>query len=543
MMATSTVTSAVVRDFVCLYTHDLKRKQKRWQDGRLKFHAFNNRVVVHDEAGNFIGDTHWLGDYDIGDGEELQLDRGGVIVQVAQYVGQKTQDISEIFARKSKHQDSHSRALNALTTSRTPSVSSVIRSDNLTTTSRATAPSFHLRHMPLQSLLSTPKAPLGRATTPKRSPYEERESSIQSDPAGGEVLHRSKRRRDEKYGAGRNCYAKSLFGQTLTLSAQPSSSVARVHRLAQETKPDAPIPTPAPEEKRRSQSGEAEKPVSRESDRVTSCPKSNAPSPPTKERPLAEKVASEKAKTRNTKKRRATNEPSADEAMTELQIGSRRKRGLLLVAKKSAPVADAAGMGDSRESRVEPEPAKRCIANNPSTRAKKATAKSKPVTETTDGAESPKERAGQELVGRQTVKISVTKEQKATQKPEPVADTVGVVGLAGVADYPEIQTGPEPQERCAIKNPATRGKKAAQKSDAAGQIPHPVAGLDPVSIVQDRTRNLGGVTNSGAKPNAKRPNESNLPGFSKAGGQPWFRPWSKHAYDLLGETRPTRTSK
>ncbi len=52
-------TTAAVVEYLCLFTHDLKRKQKRWQDGRLKYHTFNKRVMVYDERGNNVGDAHW----------------------------------------------------------------------------------------------------------------------------------------------------------------------------------------------------------------------------------------------------------------------------------------------------------------------------------------------------------------------------------------------------------------------------------------------------------------------------------------------------
>ncbi|SPQ19794.1 3a64c354-4cae-449d-8ad4-99325f8fd276 [Thermothielavioides terrestris] len=78
--------SAPVLEFVCLFTHDLRRKQKRWEDGRLKYHTFNKRVMVYDERGNFVGDMHWQRESEFGEGEEFQLERGGAIVQAIETV-------------------------------------------------------------------------------------------------------------------------------------------------------------------------------------------------------------------------------------------------------------------------------------------------------------------------------------------------------------------------------------------------------------------------------------------------------------------------
>jgi hypothetical protein len=83
-------------------TQDLRRKQKRWQDGRLKFHTFNKRVMVYDERSNYIGDTHWREDTTFGEGEELQLERGGTLVEVGECVGKRDQDLSELVDKRVK---------------------------------------------------------------------------------------------------------------------------------------------------------------------------------------------------------------------------------------------------------------------------------------------------------------------------------------------------------------------------------------------------------------------------------------------------------
>ncbi|KAJ3953442.1 hypothetical protein N0V92_010096 [Colletotrichum tropicale] len=94
--------SAPVHEFICLFTHDLKRKQKRWQDGRLKFHTFNKRIMVYDERGNFIGDMHWNEDFAFGEGEEFNLERGAVIVQVAECIGTKDQDLTDLLDKRAR---------------------------------------------------------------------------------------------------------------------------------------------------------------------------------------------------------------------------------------------------------------------------------------------------------------------------------------------------------------------------------------------------------------------------------------------------------
>lgn len=153
-----TRTTAPVVKHVCLFTRDLKRKHKRWQDGRLEFHTFNRRVMVYGENGNFIGDSHRMKDGDVEDGNEFQLDRGNVIVQVAELIGQREQDITEIITRKPKPHESQAQSPASLPTPKTNPSSS----------------HFQLRHLPLQSLLSTPGRQIGRAVIPTTSPYEQR---------------------------------------------------------------------------------------------------------------------------------------------------------------------------------------------------------------------------------------------------------------------------------------------------------------------------------------------------------------------------------
>jgi Protein of unknown function (DUF2439) len=68
--------TAPVHEYRCLYSHDIRRKQKRWQDGFVKFHTFNKRVMVYDEGRNFLGDTHWKEQEEPQTDDEVTLDIG-----------------------------------------------------------------------------------------------------------------------------------------------------------------------------------------------------------------------------------------------------------------------------------------------------------------------------------------------------------------------------------------------------------------------------------------------------------------------------------
>ncbi|KAL4737870.1 hypothetical protein BDV11DRAFT_190751 [Aspergillus similis] len=106
----ATQNTAPVVKFRCLFTHDMRRKAKRWQDGFLRYHTFNKRVMVYDTTGYFIGDLHWRAPEGIQDGDELELDKG-VLIQVCEPLEKTETDISSLY--KNKIQPSPSRPIDA----------------------------------------------------------------------------------------------------------------------------------------------------------------------------------------------------------------------------------------------------------------------------------------------------------------------------------------------------------------------------------------------------------------------------------------------
>ncbi|KAF2742846.1 hypothetical protein M011DRAFT_371337, partial [Sporormia fimetaria CBS 119925] len=146
--------NAPVAEFRCLFTHDLRRKQKRWQDGFLKFHSFNSRVMVYDTNRNFQGDTYWKDSNAIQEGDELTLDKG-IMVEVADAVGVSQTDLTPLFEKTKKPLQE-----NGIPDAR-PTARPV---------SRPLAGS-QLRHKSLNALLGTPKGPIGKAL-PVKSPFE-----------------------------------------------------------------------------------------------------------------------------------------------------------------------------------------------------------------------------------------------------------------------------------------------------------------------------------------------------------------------------------
>ncbi|KAK3718218.1 hypothetical protein LTR37_005333 [Vermiconidia calcicola] len=165
-----TQNTAVVLEFNCLYTHDVRRKQKRWQDGFLRFHTFNKRVMVYDVPRNFIGDAHWKAEEALQDGDEVTLEKDGVVVQVAGSVGQTETDLTEL--RMSKKKSSSEHGSSPTRPAQTPA-----RIANGT----APRPTTQLKHRSLNTLLGTPKGPIGKAALPSKSPFEQRHARIENE--------------------------------------------------------------------------------------------------------------------------------------------------------------------------------------------------------------------------------------------------------------------------------------------------------------------------------------------------------------------------
>ncbi|KAK4125160.1 hypothetical protein N657DRAFT_616439 [Parathielavia appendiculata] len=210
--------SAPVLEFVCLFTYDLRRKQKRWEDGRIKYHTFNKRVMVYDERGNFVGDMHWTRESDFDEGEEVQLERGGVIVQVAECVGRQEQDLSELLDRRANEKERR-RSRVAMR----PPLSAATPNNPIA--GAGVREHFQTRHRPLTQLL-TPTGHHGRAVVPVESPYELRQMADEN-PSSRPDPGSSKRRKLDVTPPSKKTYAQNLFGATLTLSAVPVSSAPR----------------------------------------------------------------------------------------------------------------------------------------------------------------------------------------------------------------------------------------------------------------------------------------------------------------------------
>ncbi|OQV10999.1 hypothetical protein CLAIMM_14908 [Cladophialophora immunda] len=204
-----TQNTAPVHEFRCLYTRDLHKKAKKWHDGSLRFHTFNRRVMVYDDAKNYIGDLHYRQEEEFAEGVEIQLDRG-VMVEVGERLGETQTDLAPILERSRPEKPPPP-----------PQRTTAMASRPL-----STGPSQ--RPKSLLEVLGPSQGRLGRARLSAHSPYEQRWSSSRA----GLVESPRKRQRLE-------CDKENQFDQDHQL-ARPARP-----RLPQPKQPSKTVPQPA----------------------------------------------------------------------------------------------------------------------------------------------------------------------------------------------------------------------------------------------------------------------------------------------------------
>jgi hypothetical protein len=210
--------TAPVHEHRCLYSHDIRRKQKRWQDGFVKFHTFNKRVMVYDEGRNFLGDTHWKEQGALQADDEVTLDMG-ILVQVGDMLATSQTNLAPLFEREKKRPECADGDGNEMPT---PARATLGVKANAT-------PSGFQKHRSLNALLGTPKGVLGRSKLPIKSPYEMRNTNNENEWEDGQGVKR--RKVDQPWAVTRVTKEMPLWART---------SDAR-KKISQKSKSDTPI--------------------------------------------------------------------------------------------------------------------------------------------------------------------------------------------------------------------------------------------------------------------------------------------------------------
>lgn len=209
---------APVLDYKCLFTRDVLRKQKRWQDGRLKFHTFNKRVMVHDERSNFVGDLYRQEDGALEEGEELSLERSGVLVEVGEYIGKRDQDLNQIVLKKIKIREENIIARPGQKSPSSFSATIVPRKRN--------KPSFQYSHGPNMraQINKNQKVPGSNCLEPGELKYH----SINHFQGQNRYEQTIKRRKSNFSSSSTSHHTQNSAGSTAILSSIPTSSKASI---------------------------------------------------------------------------------------------------------------------------------------------------------------------------------------------------------------------------------------------------------------------------------------------------------------------------
>ncbi|EMC98884.1 hypothetical protein BAUCODRAFT_103440 [Baudoinia panamericana UAMH 10762] len=165
-----TQNTAPVLEYRCMYTQEVRRKHKRYKDGFLRYHTFNKRVMVYDDKHNFLGDSHWTANAALQEGDEVNLERDGAIVEVGELMHMSETDLSDLI--KSKRKGNSDPASSP--TPRTPFAKTIIET--------AARSSVQAKHRSLNALLGGTSGTTGKAALPVKSPYELHQAAAGSEP-------------------------------------------------------------------------------------------------------------------------------------------------------------------------------------------------------------------------------------------------------------------------------------------------------------------------------------------------------------------------
>ena len=134
--------------------------------------------MVYDQTRNFLGDTYYKDSNELHEGDELTLDKG-FMVEVADAMGVTQTDLTPLFEKKPKeaHPPPSAPPRRFQPPSQVPRlqvVTSNKNNDNNNNNNNTVRTNSQLRHKSLNTLLGTPKGPIGKSV-PIKSPYEARQ--------------------------------------------------------------------------------------------------------------------------------------------------------------------------------------------------------------------------------------------------------------------------------------------------------------------------------------------------------------------------------
>ncbi|KAF8476001.1 hypothetical protein BDZ91DRAFT_202051 [Kalaharituber pfeilii] len=85
-----------IDEFRVFWTSQKKQKLKKWQDGLLRFHTYNKKMIVYDETRTLVCDMYLQRADRVYEGDELEFEHH--LVTVEEYLGMVVQDLSVIIS-------------------------------------------------------------------------------------------------------------------------------------------------------------------------------------------------------------------------------------------------------------------------------------------------------------------------------------------------------------------------------------------------------------------------------------------------------------
>lgn len=96
--------SSIVHEYSILYSNRIIQKDKKWNDGKLKYYEFNNKLEIFNENGNLI-EVDFISEkfkHNLAEQNEFKLPNNRLIIEIDCKLSSHIRDVSELFKRPAK---------------------------------------------------------------------------------------------------------------------------------------------------------------------------------------------------------------------------------------------------------------------------------------------------------------------------------------------------------------------------------------------------------------------------------------------------------
>lgn len=106
--------NSIVHEYSILYSNRIIQKDKKWNDGKLKYYEFNNKLEIFNEDGNLI-EVDFISEkfkHNLVEQNEFKLPNNRLLIEIDCKLSSYTRDVSELFKRPTKDTESSSSIKN-----------------------------------------------------------------------------------------------------------------------------------------------------------------------------------------------------------------------------------------------------------------------------------------------------------------------------------------------------------------------------------------------------------------------------------------------